>query len=124
MTAALLPNAFDTLATLLKMKSGLTIGKDKLYLLETRLSGIVRRENLPDLNGLAERLRRPGSDALARDVVEAMTTNESFFFRDIKPFQHFATHALPRLIAARPLGSTLRIWSVPPHPGRKLTRWR
>jgi chemotaxis protein methyltransferase CheR len=119
MTAPLSPLAFDTLANLLKTKSGLVIGKDKLYLLETRLSDIIKREKLIDLNGLAERLRRPGSDALARDVVDAMTTNESFFFRDDKPFQHFRTQALPRLVAARPPGSTIRIWSAASSSGQE-----
>jgi chemotaxis protein methyltransferase CheR len=119
MTAPLSPIAFDTLATLLKTKSGLMIGMDKLYLLETRLAGIVKREKLADLNGLAERLRRPGSDTLARDVVEAMTTNESFFFRDDKPFLHFRTQALPRLVAARPAGSQLRVWSAASSSGQE-----
>jgi chemotaxis protein methyltransferase CheR len=119
MTAPLSPLAFETLASLLKAKSGLMIGKDKLYLLETRLSEIIKREKLIDLNGLAERIRRPGNDALARDVIEAMTTNESFFFRDDKPFQHFRTQALPRLIAARPPGSTIRIWSAASSSGQE-----
>jgi chemotaxis protein methyltransferase CheR len=119
MTAPLSPVAFDTLATMLKTKSGLIIGTDKLYLLETRLSGIVKREKLTDMNELAERLRRPGSDALTRDVVEAMTTNESFFFRDEKPFIHFRGQALPRLVAARPAGSTLRVWSAASSSGQE-----
>ncbi len=119
MTIPLSPVAFETLAFLLKSKSGLVIGTDKTYLLETRLDGIVKREKLTDLNGLADRLRRAGSDALAREVVEAMTTNESFFFRDDKPFQHFRSHALPRLVAARPSGSTLRIWSAASSSGQE-----
>jgi chemotaxis protein methyltransferase CheR len=119
MTAPLSPLAFETLATLLKTKSGLIVGTDKLYLLETRLAGIVKREKFPDMNALAERLRRSGNDALARDVVEAMTTNESFFFRDDKPFLHFRTQALPRLVAARPPGSSLRVWSAASSSGQE-----
>ena len=119
MTATLSPTSFDTLANLLKTKSGLVIGMDKLYLLETRLGGIVKREKLADMNGLAERLRRPGSDALSRDVVEAMTTNESFFFRDDKPFTHFRARALPRLATSRPPGSTLRVWSAASSSGQE-----
>ena len=110
--------AFDVFALLLKTRSGLVIGMDKIYLLETRLGGILKRENLADLNQLADRLRRPG-DALARDVVEAMTTNESFFFRDDKPFVHFRSQALPRLAASRPPGSTIRVWSAASSSGQE-----
>ena len=119
MSAPLFPVAFETLATLLKTRSGLIIGTDKVYLLETRLSGIIKREKLADLNALAERLRRPGTDLLAREVVEAMTTNESFFFRDDKPFAHFRAQALPRLIAARPPGTPLRVWSAASSSGQE-----
>src|ERR1700757_2770703 len=119
MSQALSSAAFDTFATLLKSRSGLVIGTDKLYLLETRLASILKREKLRDLAALAERLRAPGSDAVARDVVEAMTTNESFFFRDDKPFQHFRNKALPRLLAARPAGTTLRIWSAAASTGQE-----
>jgi chemotaxis protein methyltransferase CheR len=119
MSAPLSNNSFETFASLLKSRSGLVIGPDKLYLLETRLSGMMKREHITDLNQLAERLRRPGSDTLAREVVEAMTTNESFFFRDDKPFQHFRAQALPRVLAARPPGSTVRIWSAASSSGQE-----
>jgi chemotaxis protein methyltransferase CheR len=119
MSAPLSPSAFETLSTLLKTRSGLIIGMDKLYLLETRLAGLAKREKLADLNALAERLRRPGTDALGREVVEAMTTNESFFFRDDKPFQHFRTQALSRLAAARPPGGQLRVWSAASSSGQE-----
>jgi chemotaxis protein methyltransferase CheR len=119
MTASLSPVGFETLATLLKTRSGLIIGMDKLYLLETRLAAVIKREKLTDLNDLAERLRRPGSDALAREVVEAMTTNESFFFRDDKPFHHFRNQALAHFVAARPPGSQLRVWSAASSSGQE-----
>ncbi len=119
MTATLTTASFETFSGLLKGSSGLVIGMDKLYLLETRLAGIVKREQLADMNQLAERLRRPGNDKLAHDVVEAMTTNESFFFRDDKPFQHFKAQALPRLVAERPPGSTLRVWSAASSSGQE-----
>jgi chemotaxis protein methyltransferase CheR len=119
MTSPLSPIAFETLATLLKTRSGLIIGPDKLYLLETRLAGIVKREKLTDMNGLVDRLRRPGGDTLAREVVEAMTTNESFFFRDDKPFLHFRTQALPRMVTQRPPGSQLRVWSAASSSGQE-----
>jgi chemotaxis protein methyltransferase CheR len=116
---ALSTAAFETFATLLKNKSGLVIGTDKLYLLETRLAPILKREQLRDLAALAGRLRTPGNDALVRQVVEAMTTNESFFFRDDKPFQHLRNQALPRLLASRPVGAPLRIWSAASSSGQE-----
>lgn len=110
---------FEVFATLLKNRSGLVIGPDKLYLLETRLAPILKRAQLRDLPALAEKLRVPGNDVLAREVVEAMTTNESFFFRDDKPFQHFRAQALPRLTTARPSGAGLRVWSAASSSGQE-----
>jgi chemotaxis protein methyltransferase CheR len=119
MSQALSSAAFQTFATLLKNRSGLIIGPDKLYLLETRLASILKREQLRDLTALAERLRGPSAELLIREVVEAMTTNESFFFRDDKPFQHFRTQALPRLMASRSAGAPLRIWSAASSSGQE-----
>jgi chemotaxis protein methyltransferase CheR len=119
MTAQPTTAAFNSLAGLLKARSGLIIGPDKIYLLETRLTTMMRRESLVDLNALADRLGRPGAEPLVREMVEAMTTNESFFFRDDKPFQHFRTQALPKLMAARPPGNGLRIWSAASSTGQE-----
>ena len=79
----------------------------------------MKRERLADLAALALRLRAPDAKALIAEMVEAMTTNESFFFRDDKPFQHFRAHALPTLIAARPPGSALRVWSAASSSGQE-----
>ena len=62
MSAPLTNNAFETLAALLKARSGLIIGQDKVYLLETRLGRLIKREKLADLNALAECLRRPAAE--------------------------------------------------------------
>jgi chemotaxis protein methyltransferase CheR len=119
MSQALSAAAFETFATLLKNRSGLVIGPDKLYLLETRLAPILKREQLRDLTALAEKLRSPANEAVIKQVVEAMTTNESFFFRDDKPFVHFRNQALPRLLAARGAGAPLRIWSAASSSGQE-----
>ncbi len=119
MTQALSSAAFETFASLLKSRSGLVIGPDKLYLLETRLAPLLKREQLRDLAALADKLRATANEALVREVVEAMTTNESFFFRDDKPFQHFRAQALPRLLAARQTAAPLRIWSAASSSGQE-----
>jgi chemotaxis protein methyltransferase CheR len=108
---------FAAIAAMLKARSGLILTADKTYLLETRLNAIMKRENARDLTALAEKLR-PGN-ALEREVVEAMTTNESLFFRDMKPFDALRLRILPRLHAARPQGTPLRIWSAAASTGQE-----
>jgi chemotaxis protein methyltransferase CheR len=112
------PQTFETLAALLRNGSGLVIGPDKLYLLETRLAPTLRTHRLADLDALAARLRG-GVPAMEREVIEAMTTNESSFFRDDKPFSYVRIQALPRLHASRPPGAKLRIWSAAASTGQE-----
>jgi chemotaxis protein methyltransferase CheR len=113
------PHGFETIATLLRSASGLAIGPDKLYLLETRLAPLLRQHALGDLDALAAKLRAGGATVLERAVVEAMTTNESSFFRDDKPFTHFRGQALPKLHADRPAGARLRVWSAAASTGQE-----
>lgn len=103
---------FNLLAKLIKDKSGLTLTKDKAYLLESRLLPVARKWNLKNLDELVMRLRSRLEQGLVRDVVEAMTTNESFFFRDIKPFDQFKQVVLPYLLQARANTRTIKIWSA------------
>jgi chemotaxis protein methyltransferase CheR len=114
-----LRSAFPVIAAMLHARSGLVVGPDKLYLLESRLRPIMTRDGLRGLPELAAALQRPGGDALAQEVVEAMTTNESFFFRDEKPFTHVRRVALPALLAARPPAAPLRIWSAAASTGQE-----
>jgi len=116
------PQSFDVLAALLRGSSGLVIGPDKTYLLETRLAPILKQHGMRDLDALAEKLRPAGiagAGKLEQQVIEAMTTNESFFFRDDKPFTHFKSHALPRLLAARAPSARLRVWSAASSSGQE-----
>jgi chemotaxis protein methyltransferase CheR len=116
---ALRPASFETYASLLRRASGLVIGVDKIYLLQARLAPIARQLGVADLDALAERLRVPGAAALQQRVVEAMTTNETFFFRDEKPFAHVSQHALARLHSKRPPGVRIRIWSAAASSGQE-----
>jgi len=112
------PQGFATLAGVLRAASGLAIGPDKQYLLDARLAPVLRKHGLADLDALAARLRA-GAPALERELVEVMTTNESSFFRDEKPFAHVRTQSLPRLHAARPPKAKLRIWSAAASTGQE-----
>ena len=86
---------FEFLATLLKERSGLMLTPDKVYLLESRLTPLARKRSFDTLDALIAKLRLSREEALIRDVTEAMTTNESFFFRDNTPFDLFKNHVLP-----------------------------
>ena len=101
---------FEFLSALLKKRSGLTLNPDKVYLLESRLTPLARRRGLDGIDGLVEELRRTNSESLAREITEAMTTNESFFFRDRTPFEIFERQVLPMLRARRAARKKLRIW--------------
>ncbi|WP_342452838.1 CheR family methyltransferase [Pararoseomonas indoligenes] len=103
--------AFETVAALVRARSGIVLGADKAYMLDTRLGGLMRAEGIASLDVLAARLRAPGSERLAAAVTEALTTNESFFFRDGKPFEHLK-RALPQIAAARGAGQRLRVLSA------------
>lgn len=109
--AMLRPDDFDFIAKVLKERSGLIITPDKQYLLESRLTPLARQRNLSGLEEIVQRMR--GRDeSLAREVTEAMTTNESFFFRDQKPFDQFRDTILPQMLAARSTRRSIRIWSA------------
>jgi chemotaxis protein methyltransferase CheR len=103
---------FDLLCRMLKERSGLVLTRDKAYLLESRLLPVARKRNMKSLDELIAALRGRPEGELLRDVVEAMTTNESFFFRDIKPFDQFRQFVLPQLLKTRAAKKSIRIWSA------------
>ena len=103
---------FTFIAALLKERSGLIITPDKQYLLETRLTPIVRELGLSGLPALFDRLRQPGSLAVRDQVVDAMTTNETSFFRDTHPFESLRKSVIPELAARRAGSRSIRIWSA------------
>ncbi|MBY0337017.1 MAG: protein-glutamate O-methyltransferase CheR [Acetobacteraceae bacterium] len=104
------PATFDFLAGLVKARSGGVLMRDQGYMLETRLASLLKREGLPDLDALAARLRGAGTAQLAQEMTELLTTNESSFFRDGRPFEHLRA-LLPALHRARAPGLPIRIWS-------------
>jgi len=103
---------FAFLARLIKERSGLVVTMEKSYLLESRLLPVAARHGHASITVMAAALRRGHHAALMRDMIEAMTTNESFFFRDIKPFEQFRGIVLPELLRARAATRRLRIWSA------------
>jgi len=105
------PLDYEYLRKVLKDRSGLDLSADKQYLVESRLLPLARRANLSGIPELVQKMRS-GGEQLTGQVVEAMTTNETFFFRDKIPFDHLRDGILPSLIKSRASRRSLRIWSA------------
>jgi chemotaxis protein methyltransferase CheR len=103
---------FEFICQILRERSGLVLTNDKAYLLESRLLPVARKWKLATFDDLVRVIRTKMDEAVIRDVVEAMTTNESFFFRDTKPFEQFKQLVLPALLKNRAASRTIRIWSA------------
>lgn len=110
---------FAIVAELVRARSGIVLGADKGYLVESRLDRLVQGRRFGGLHDIAARLRGHADEALAQAVVEAMTTNETLFFRDARPFEHLRRTALPALHAARPAAQPLHIWSAAASSGQE-----
>jgi len=100
---------YSFLADFLSRRSGLSITSEKAYLIESRLKPIASRLGFKNAAELVRRLRT-ADETLARTVIDAMTTNETSFFRDKAPFDQFQNVMLPALLAARREEMRLRIW--------------
>ena len=105
------PATFQYLAGIVKQRSGGVLTADQGYMLDTRLAPLLKREGMATLDALAMKLRTPGGEKLAQEMTELLTTNESHFFRDGKPFDHLKA-LLPDLHRARAPGVPIRIWSA------------
>ena len=113
------PLDYDYLRKLLKERSGLVLSADKQYLVESRLSPVARKAGVAGLSQLVQRLHEPKAERLISEVVEAMTTNESFFFRDKIPFEHFRDVIMPALLTARSAQRRIRIWCAAAATGQE-----
>jgi chemotaxis protein methyltransferase CheR len=113
------PLDYDFLRQTLKQQSGLALGADKHYFLESRLLPLARQAGLGGVGDLARALKTGRDAALMAAVVEAVTTSESFFFRDKTPFDHFRGLIMPALLAARRQSRAIRIWCAAAASGQE-----
>lgn len=111
--------SFEYLRTFVKQKSGIDLAPDKMYLVESRLQPLARKGGHESLDALVQSMKEPSSTALRDDVIEAMTTNESSFFRDKTPFELFSKVMLPDLIEQRGTSRRLRIWCAAASTGQE-----
>lgn len=112
MTAVASPVTVRTLSQLLMERTGQQIVPSRTWRIDAALRPLLRQRGVGTVEALVAKLKEPGSDALATQIVEALLNNESSFFRDPAMFDLLASEALPRLIAARSSQKLLRIWSA------------
>jgi len=108
---------FKFISEFLLRESGLVVDENKMYLLRTRLQPLLNDHGLSDLNELSDKIKMRRSSALADQVVDAMTTNETLFFRDQYPFDALRDVMLPEFSGNN--GSGIRIWSAASSTGQE-----
>jgi chemotaxis protein methyltransferase CheR len=113
------PQEYDYLRNFLRSQSGLDLADDKRYLVEARLGPIARRGGIADLSALIGALKLGGDIKLRTAVVEAMTTNESSFFRDRTPFDQFRDVVVPHFLQQRATKREIKVWCAAASTGQE-----
>lgn len=105
-------DTFTFVVDLVRRRTAIELTADKEYLVETRLLPLARLAGLAGVDEYVSTLRTGGQGAEHDRLVEALTTNETSWFRDVGPFEAITGHVLPALVASRPELRSLRIWSA------------
>ena len=113
------PVDYDFIAKLLRDQCALVLDPGKDYLINSRLSPIAQRHGLTSIDHLVRRLRDTSDSSLVSDVVEAMVTTETSFFRDVHPFETLKKIVLPKLIELRRPQRQLNIWCAASSSGQE-----
>lgn len=103
---------FDYLRQLIQTHTAIVIDSDKAYLAESRLSPLLRQEGCSSVQELIVRLRKTSASGLRRKVLDAMTNNETWFFRDCNPFEVLRDNVLPEMLQKRAAERKIVIWSA------------
>jgi len=111
---------FTFVQELLRKRSGIVLEESKRYLVQARLGPVVRRLELHSIDELLENLRRSPEKSLHREVLEAMLTTETSFFRDVHPFETLKQVVIPRLMQARKETRELSFWSAACASGQEI----
>ncbi|MBY4675917.1 CheR family methyltransferase [Marinobacterium arenosum] len=104
-------NDFALFSRFLEDSCGIVLSENKQYLVQSRLGKILQEQQVSSLSDLVSRLSRPGGSRLKEQVIDAMTTNETLWFRDSHPYDLLKARVLPELVENNAVGK-LRIWSA------------
>lgn len=111
--------SFEYLRAALRLRSGYVLEDDKLYFVETRLLPVARANGCATVEELIKQLRGRANERITTDVVEAMTINETFFFRDHHPFDTLTRVVVPELVRARAASRELNVWCAASSSGQE-----
>jgi chemotaxis protein methyltransferase CheR len=114
------PATFAYLAQMVRDHSSIVLDETKAYLVECRLGPLVYSEGVRDIDELAFRLRDDRTGPLHRKVLDAMTNNETWFFRDLYPFEALKGAVLPQIISRTDGAKSLSIWSAACSSGQEI----
>lgn len=109
---ALTPEAISYVCTIVRQRSAIELDAAKAYLIEARLSPVARRCGLTSTAELIGKLQSKVDPVVQQQVVEAMTTNETSFYRDAHPFDALRSTIIPEVLKIRATQRTLNIWSA------------
>jgi len=109
---AIAAESFDYISKMVYENSAIVLNKGKEYLVESRLGPLATQNDFPSIDDYVEKLKSTPFSAAHREVIEAMTTNETSFFRDMHPFEAIKNNVLPEFIKSRLSVRRLNIWSA------------
>jgi chemotaxis protein methyltransferase CheR len=110
---------FDAICRLLREQSGISLETGKEYLVETRLAPVLHELKLRSIGDLLTQLRSRDGIELSRQIVEALVTNETSFFRDNVPFEELRQAVIPDLMERRRAERRLNIWCAATSTGQE-----
>jgi chemotaxis protein methyltransferase CheR len=113
-------DSFGFLQQYVRTHSGIVLENDKQYLCEARLAPVIQKFGLQSINELVAMVRQNPADAIRQQIVEAMTTHETFFFRDITQYDALRKTILPALIKERQPNRSLSVWSAASSAGQEI----
>jgi chemotaxis protein methyltransferase CheR len=112
-------NSYEFVRDLVLKDAGIVLEAGKEYLVDSRLTPLVRTAGLDSIDALVKSVRTGRAPHLRREIVDAMTINETTFFRDVRPFELLRTTLLPQLIRARRSVRRLKIWYAASSTGQE-----
>lgn len=117
-SATIAPDALQFVCTLVRQRSAIELDEAKAYLIEARLGPVAKRNGFASAAEMVTNLRVKPNTPIQQQLVEAMTTNETSFFRDIHPFEALRQQILPQLRKLQ-LARKLNIWSAASSTGQE-----